>query len=129
MLPLTIADALKQVQQIPCVEEIFDTAHTPFMTTLLEATHGYTITGVKVYRVYMAAMRYIQQSPDNWRIKKHHKTELNDFSQAIEMLAQMQRAQDDMHDLIIPIGQEPDISPKRGRLVGSYTLTKDNTPP
>jgi hypothetical protein len=128
-LPLDIDDALRKFEQIPCVQEVFNPAHLDFINELLEATAGSFKSGIKVYRVYIAAMRYIQQNPDSFRIKKHHKTELNDFSPAIAMLQEMQRSQDLAFNLIAPLGQES-YTPKTTKYVmGSMTLIKNVSPP
>jgi hypothetical protein len=103
------SEAIALFQIIPAVAAVYTPAHNGFVDVLLEATKGTTKDDPPqdFYRVWMAAYRYLQQSPALFRIKRHDRTELGSYESPLAMLLEQQLTEDTLNDLIVPPGQSP----------------------
>lgn len=104
-----LQDAIAFIKTIPAVGAVYSLGDDPFLATLLEATKGRTREDPPrdFYRVWIAAYRYLQQSPALHRVKRHDRTELGSYASPLSMLLEQQATEDAMHQLIVPPGQSP----------------------
>jgi hypothetical protein len=102
--------AIAFIRAIPAVAVVYNSNHDPFIHSLLEATKGQLPVEEDkphqyYYRVWFAAYRYLQQSPELFRVKKHDRTELGSYESPLTMLLEQQAAEDRRLGLLIPVGQ------------------------
>lgn len=103
-------EAIAFIRSIPAVAVVYSSSHDPFILSLLEATKGQLPEEEGrplryYYRAWFAAYRYLQQSPDIFRVKRHDRTELGSYQSPLTMLLEQQAAEDRRLKLRVPPGQ------------------------
>jgi hypothetical protein len=94
-------------------------ADDAYLTELLEMSAGHSITGVKHYRPFLVAARWLEQNRPAQTVSEADGAKFTGLAKPIASLLGLQQAYDNANELLVPAGFEAIVERKRG--ARSYT--------